>query len=417
MRIAIIGSGIAGLSAAWALSSDHAVTLFEAHPTLGMDAHSLDVPDGRGGSARVDVPLRVFHEGYYPTLARLYREARIPFAPIDSSASFTTADGRLLFRYANARLGRRWVPWVTRVEARDPRVIRLAAEIGWFMVRLPSERRRADVRAGVSLDAYLAARRWSRRLVDAFLVPAVAGICTCSYATVRRFPARVVLDYLDSPRTRPMLRPEDGARDVTERLTARVSDVRLSTPVHAVRSERDGVLVTTDAGVERFDHAVFATQANQVGRIATLRPDERATLDAFAYETSALVVHTDPSLAPNNRQWWSPVNYVLDPSADAPMTTVVLSDLHPTAWTGPPVFQTWNPYRNPAPGTLLREVRVERAVVDAASDTALSSLHGLHAEPDRRVWFCGSYASRGMTLQEAAAASAVAVAQRIGGGR
>lgn len=413
MRIAIIGSGIAGLCAAWSLSGMHDVTLYEAHERLGMDAHSLDVPDGRGGTLRVDVPLRVFHEGYYPTLTRIYREAGIPFTEIDSAASFTTSDGRLVFRYGNVSFGRHRVPWITRAGLTDPRVVALAAEIGLFVLRLKRERRRADVRRGITFNEYLASSRWSRRLVERFLVPAVAGICTCTYETARGFPAQVVLDYLDSPRTNSMLRATRGARDVTERLTRRAGDICLSSPVARLEAQGDSIQVSTAHDTRTFDHVVFATQAHLAARLAPVPDNERNVIAGFAYEKSRLVVHTDASLAPPRRSWWSPVNYMLDPNAAAPMTTVLLSGLHPTAWTGPEVFQTWNPYRDPAAGTALQDVTIDRAVVGAGNAARVSALRELHRQPGRRVWYCGSYASEGMTLQEAAAVSAVSVATTL----
>lgn len=414
MRIAIIGSGIAGLCAAWAMARRHDVTLFEAHDRLGMDAHSLDVPDGRGGTLRVDVPLRVFHEGYYPTLTRIYREAAIPFTEIDSAASFTTADGRLVFQYGNVPIGRHRVPWITRAGLRDPRVVALAAEIGWFVLWLSRERRRDDVREGITFEQYLARSRWSRRLVERFLVPAVAGICTCSYETARGFPAQIVLDYLDSPRTHSMLRATHGAQDVTERLTRQVADVRLAAPVERVEAADDGITVRAAGADATFDHVVFATQAHRAARLAPVPDAERDVVAGFRYEKSRLVVHTDAALAPARRSWWSPVNYMLDPGAAAPMTTVLLSGLHPTEWTGPEVFQTWNPYMDPAPGTALQDVTIDRAVVGAGNAAYVARLRQLHERAGRRVWFCGSYASDGMTLQEAAAASAMAVAEAIG---
>ena len=95
------------------------------------------------------------------------------------------------------------------------------------------------------------------------------------------------------------------------------------------------------------------------------------------------------------------------------MTTIVLSDIHPGEWHGDPVFQTWNPLMEPAPEFVHQRVRVERALVDSTTEMAVRTLTELHTEADRRVWFCGSYANEAMTLQESAAASAVAVAERI----
>ena len=411
MRIAIIGSGIAGLTAAWSLAPRHEVTLYEAHATFGMDAHSLDV-DGE----RVDVPLRVFHDGYYPRLSALYAAAGVVSSPVDSSASFTTADGRLLFQYGNTRLGRHHVPLLTRAALRSPRAIRTGLEAARMLLVLRRERDRADVQAGMTFGEYLPRSPFSRAFARDFLVPAVAGICTCSYASVRAFPARVVLDYLDTPRTHTMRRVRAGVNQAAARLTERVTSLQLGTPVELVRRTDAGAEVTVPGRVPaHFDHVVIATRADQAPRLLDTTPAERRALEGFRYERSELVVHRDRALAPPRRAWWSPVNYVLDPDATAPMTTVLLTAIHPTEWQSTPVFQTWNPIREPHADTVLARAPVMRALVDAGTADAVRRLRALHDEPDRRVWFCGSYANEAMTLQESAVASALTVTARLGG--
>ena len=411
MRIAIIGSGIAGLSACWTLAQDHDVVVYEAEASLGMDAHSLTLDD-----KRIDVPLRVFHEGYYPTLGAIYRRAGVESAPVDSSASFTTADGRLLFRYGNLELGPAYVPWLTRSGLLNASVVRTGIEAGHMLLRLRRERDRPDVIAGTTFGDYLLSAPFSERFVQDFLLPAVAGIATCTYDAVRQFPARTVLAYLDSPRTHTMRRAKHGAQDVVERLSSGASELRCSEPVQRVVPGATAVTIRSKSGESEFDHVIFATQATRVGRLLEASPRELETLGLFTYESSELVVHSDVNLAPRKRAWWSPVNYVLFPGAAAPMTTIVLSDIHPGAWDGDPIFQTWNPIVTPDSALVHRHVRVERALVDSNTEAAVGALQQLHDEPDRRVWFCGSYANEAMTLQESAAASAVAVAGRIGRG-
>jgi hypothetical protein len=118
-RVAIVGSGIAGLTAAWLLSRDSTfqVTLIESEPSLGMDAHSFDMaqalPDGSAGSTqRLDMPLRVFSESYYPNLTRLYSAAGVTFCPEDYCGSFLDTDGSCLFKYSNLLIGPYSLPWI-----------------------------------------------------------------------------------------------------------------------------------------------------------------------------------------------------------------------------------------------------------------------------------------------------------------
>lgn len=412
MRIAIIGSGIAGLVACWRLSKHHEVVVYEAEAGIGMDAHSLDVRHGVEVE-RVDVPLRVFHAGYYPVLSAVYEEAGVESVPVDSSASFSTSEGRLLFRYGNLRVGRSAIPSLTRVGLTNLSVLRTGIQSVQMLFRLSRELNRADVRGGITFGSYLETAPFSPAFVEAFLLPAVAGIATCSYESIRQFPARTVLGYLDSPRTHSMRRVKEGTRDVASRLTASAREIRTSTPVQAVTRDRRSVVVNARGSSESFDHVILATQATRVPGLVDLTRLELEAIRRFRYERSSLVVHSDPRLAPPQRRWWSPVNYILFPEASAPMTTVVLSQLRPTDWTATTVFQTWNPIVRPREDSILAEVAVERALVDSQTSDAVASLRALHAEPDRRVWFCGSYANEAMTLQESAASSAAAVADAI----
>jgi predicted NAD/FAD-binding protein len=109
MEIAVVGGGIAGLSAAWRLSARHRVTLLEKHAVAGMDAHSLDL-EHDGGTWRIDVPLRVIYEGYYPTLIGLYRDLGVELERTNYAGSFSDLGGDVYYRYANLMVGGRSVP-------------------------------------------------------------------------------------------------------------------------------------------------------------------------------------------------------------------------------------------------------------------------------------------------------------------
>jgi predicted NAD/FAD-binding protein len=114
-RVAIVGSGIAGLTAAWALSRDHRfeVTLFENERTLGMDAHSFEGEQAQESPRqRFDMPLRVFSESYYPNLTRLYAAAGIEFCPENYCGAFVDSDGSCLFKYNNLLIGPYSLPWI-----------------------------------------------------------------------------------------------------------------------------------------------------------------------------------------------------------------------------------------------------------------------------------------------------------------
>lgn len=415
-RIAVVGSGIGGLAAAWALSTRrHRVTLYEAQPTLGMDAYSVDVP-GPDGEVRVDVPMRVFFPEYYPTLVRLYDEAAVAYETLDYSASFGSVSGELYFKYRNYTWAGNVWPFLDRL-ALNPSVARLGVELVGFLLRLHRRPPAPTELEGVTFGAFLDNFGCSDQLRWRFLMPVFASICTCSYASLSMYPAATIVGYLTSGVVvASMHRVTLGVRNVVDTLSASAEAVRLASPVRSLRRQAEGVDVEDGGGhLDRFDHVVVATQANQALRVLSSQAssEERTALEAFRYETFDVVTHTDRRLAPPRGRWWSPVNFILQQGSVAPMATILMNPIHRGLEEAEPLLQTWNPLIEPQTERVHSRVRLERPVVDEAAQAGHRMLEDMHTQPDRRIWFCGSYASSGVPLQESAVVSAYRVADRV----
>jgi predicted NAD/FAD-binding protein len=164
---------------------------------------------------------------------------------------------------------------------------------------------------------------------------------------------------------------------------------------------------------------VVATQANQARRLlAGTGQAEAEVLAGFRYQPVEVLTHTDAALMPARRRDWSPVNLRLaaasaEASDQTPESTIWVNAVQPGLRGAPEVFQTVHPQRRPAADRLLGQARFERPVVDAGTAGALARLECLHAEPGRRLWFCGAYAQAGIPLLESAVRSAEAVVERI----
>lgn len=399
---------MAGLAAAWYLGESHEVTVFEKHPGAGIIAHGVEAMAGR-----IDVPLRVIYPGYYPQLFALLREAGVSVEALDASLSFTDAVGRCFFRYANHGLGGKTVPLVSARTLLNADAWRIVRDLARFMWQVPGELAQGRL-AGRSIGDYLADRGYSRAFADAFLIPCFAGINTVSNDHVRATPADVIAGYF----SRGFLfsrvyRAVGGASAIASALSRRITHARYGACLSSVWRDEAGVVVRMHDGSEqRFDRVIFATQANQIAPLlADIRTDERAVLDGIRYDKVEVLMHRDTRLAPAQRATWLPVNYMLSDQHDRPMITIWVNALIPShASTPEPLFQTINPQREPDESLVLQRTTLERPIVDAHTAARLGQLDALHAEPGRRVFFCGSYAANGIPLLESATASAKTIA-------
>lgn len=404
-RVAVIGSGMAGLAAISGLKSQHDVTLFERHPRLGMDALSVDV-----GDHRIDVPMRVVYEGYYPQLSKLYRQAGIALEPLEYSGTFTEA-GSTYFSYRNIRIGRHALPMLRGRRALRWKTVPLVLDMLRFFRGVASELRNG-AGDGRTLADYLRWRGYSEAFTEGFLVPVMAGICTCTLEAARNYPAPVVLGYFAAGLfSVPVKRARDGISDVVAKLSEGIDDIRLGSPVEEIVPGPEGVRVRSGGEEGFFDHVVIATQANHALRMLRCSAAEREALSSFTYQSSVVVMHSDERLAPPDRRVWGPVNFILAPGREMPMATIWMNSVHPDLPTD--IFQTWNPIVEPRPDRVISKVVVERPVVDPAALNGLTLIDKLHTERDRRVWFCGAYASPGIPLLESAVASGLRAASRV----
>jgi len=414
----VIGGGIAGLCAGWLLGRQHRVTLYERQARPGFIASSVSLPGDLGddSAARVDVPLRVFYPGYYPTLTRLYEELGIQSEPVSYAATFTDDRGTPYFRYRNLRLGDTSWGWVAPQDLWASKARRIVAGLLRFHGEALPAWRRGEL-AGLSLGEYVDAAGFSLPFVEGFLLPAVCTVCTCTMAAARQFPAAVIVDYLARGLTRQSVRrATQGADAVAARLLEGVTDLQCGVVIESVRHEARGLRVRA-AGADEglFDHVVFATQANQaLPMLVAATAEEKAVLGAFHYQPVEVVMHRDATLMPAQRGDWSPVNLRASPRFERPMSTIWINAVQPALCHAPPVFQTVHPHLAPRDDSVIGHARFERPVVTSASESALAGLERLHAEPGRRVWFCGSYAEAGIPLLESAVASAHRVALALG---
>ncbi|MCU1530649.1 MAG: FAD-dependent oxidoreductase [Arthrobacter sp.] len=337
-RIAVIGSGVAGLTAAYVLKQKDQVTLFEADSRLGGHAHTHDVPQADGSVLGVDTGFIVHNERTYPTLLRLFAELGVETQDSEMSMS-VRCDGCGL-EYAGARArGRGILPRPSTLLR--GRYLLMLLEVTRFYRRARALLAEADTatdpnRSELTLGEFLAREKFSSYFISHFMTPIVSAVWSCDPTTALAYPARYLFTFLGhhgllgvkgSPQWRTVT---GGSRSYVDKLAATLPDIRLSSPVTGVRHHPDGVELTTQHGTgefstENFDAVVIATHPEQALRmLSDASPAEKEALGRMPYSVNQTVFHRDDSVlpsSPNARASW---NYRL-PSCDARPDKVLVS--------------------------------------------------------------------------------------------
>ena len=412
--IAVVGSGLAGLTAAYLLSKKHKVTLFERHPSLGMDANSIDVHH-EGKIARADVPLRVIYPGYYKTLMKLYSELRIKTEKVSYAASFTNINEDSYFQYKNLRIGRFSLPFVKSrylIKSESRRII-----FDIFRLFKNINLGKNSLEDNISIEEYLLRNNYSKPFSEGFLYPTFAAICTCTLDAVKEYPAEVILNYLNQGLLfRGVKRVTNGSKEVVQKLSKNVSKIHFSAKINSINKEGQKLSISEENGKKTFyDHIVLGIPANKVSDILSEEfSSELDILNSFSYENSTVLMHSDKRLAPANRTSWSPVNLISSSRQSTPMATIWMNKVQPILKGTSPIFQTWNPIIEPRESLKISEAKFERPIVDKQAIVNVEKLKKIHLEQNRRIWFCGSYAQYAVPLLESACSSAVSVSERFG---
>jgi predicted NAD/FAD-binding protein len=415
MRLAVIGAGISGLSAAWLLGQAHDVVLFEAEPRLGGHANTVRVACG-GSETTVDTGFIVYNEATYPNFIALMDHLRVATQPTEMSFAVSLDGGRL--EYSGTSVAGLFAQRSNLVR---PRFWAMLQDVTRFY-RNASRDAISGSAVGVSLGDYLAAGGYGAAFRDDHLLPMAAAIWSAPCDEILSYPAAAFLRFhhnhgLLQLTDRPVWRTVTGGSNVyVQKLrTAFTGEVRVGSPVRQVRRDANDVVLMGDGWSETFDHVVFATHADQVlAMLADPAPGETEALGAFRYSRNRAVLHGDEALMPKRRRAWASWNHIGErdrPDAACAVTYWMnrLQDLPETR----PFFVTLNPPNTLRDETILHEEIYEHPLFDAAALEAQERLWSLQGA--RRSWFCGAYFGSG--FHEDGLQAGLAVAEALGGVR
>ena len=415
-KIAIVGSGIAGLSAAWLLGRHHEVTLFERHDYPGMGAFNLSHKDG-DIEERIDVPLRAFNTCYYKNLVALYAEMGVEIQRTDHSASYSSDHNKnTYFGYQYFNLGKRALPFLGNVKNINLKTLTIVKDMARFLIFAKRDCNKGKV-SGFTIEQYLRSNHYSKTFIEDVILPSFAAICTCSYDAIRKYPAEIIIEFLaDGMLFNGIWRAKYGAEDAIQKMLQHCHEIHCQSEIKKISNNKAGVqLLESNGQVHQFDHVIIAVQANQALKL--ISDDEQHAsqlLNKIPYERSEVVVHSDAKLIPNADKDRAPVNFLVDKQLDKPMASIWLNKIYPSLKNSSPLFQTWNPTIKPDEETILGRAHFERPVVNLKSLAAIKSLNRLHQQRDRKIWYCGSYAMEGIPLLESAVQSAMRISEKLG---
>jgi predicted NAD/FAD-binding protein len=410
MRIAIVGTGISGLAAAYVLSRVHEVELFERNGYAGGHTNTAVVRrDGR--ELALDTGFIVHNEVNYPGLLRLFRELGVRTQ--DSEMSFSVSCARCRLQYSGRR------PLAQPQNAARPAFLRLFADVVRFLrrARLGLDDPRYEQ---ATLASYVEAEGYSRQFRDHYLVPLTAAIWSTAPGQALDFPAAYALRFFDNHgmlgfRRHGWRTVVGGSRDYVRRITEPLgARVRLQAEASALRRLSDGVEVRTARGeVHRFDKAVVATHADEaLELLADPSADECRILGAFPYTRNETVLHTDERLLPVRRAARASWNFSLEDCRDGAAAPAITYYLNRLQRLEEPEHYCVTLNRS---GKIREDHVIERIVYHHPRYT----LAGLEAQRElpslsgpRHTAFCGAY--HGFGFHEDGLASGLAAARTFG---
>ena len=414
MKIAVVGAGISGLSAAWLLSKTHDVTLYEAADRLGGHSQTIDAPTP-SGSVPVDMGFIVYNAVNYPNLVALFDHLGVPTQLSNMGFAVSLDGGRV--EYGGDNLATLFGQARNLV---SPRFWRMLRDLVRFYRQAPLDAPGLEI-SMATLGEYLDAGGYGPAFQDDHLLPQAAAIWSASVKNIRDYPAAAFIRFFENHGLLKIADRTDwrtvtgGSRTYVAKLAQALhGKVRLGAPAASVTRDATGVLVQDDTGAQdHYDHVVMATHADTgLGLITEPTRDERRILSAFGYSRNRTVLHSDPLLMPRRRGVWSAWNYVgADRDGGLCVTYWMnrLQDLPPSR----DLFVTLNPTVEPELSSQIHTEIFHHPVFDTAALRAQRELWSLQGVGG--LWWCGAYFGSG--FHEDGLQAGLAVAEALGGVR
>lgn len=412
MRIAIIGSGVAGLGAAWLLHDAHDITLYESDNRIGGHCNTVDI-DYDGEQIPVDTGFIVYNENNYTNLTALFAALGVKSEASDMSFAVSSGGGKI--EWGSGSLN---TVFAQRRNLFRPRFLSTLKEIQRFNKNAPFDMERGALR-GLTLNAYLDQQGYSKDFRANYLFPMGGAIWSMPNSGMQGFPAESFVSFCNNhfllSRDRPRWRTvSGGSREYVKKLTAPFADrIRANSPVVRV-CNTDGKVLVQDADGQQtfFDHAIIAAHGDQALRMLEApAPLEREILGHVNYAPNIAYVHRDTALMPRLRKVWSSWNYISYDGADTQLSVSYWMNRLQNIRAEKPLFITLNPVTLPKPELTFAAIEYDHVQYDMKCLQAQRRLNMIQGV--RNIWYCGAWTAHG--FHEDGLCSGLAVAEQISG--
>ena len=421
MKIAVIGAGISGLSAAWQLARHgHDVSLYEAGDYFGGHTNTVDITiDGK--SFGVDTGFLVFNHRTYPNLVKLFDDIKVDTSASDMSFScklpLSDQSGARILEWAGANLN---TVFAQRRNLFNPRFLRMIKDILRFNRETTAMAQSGDGMEDIPLGDFLSQRGYSDEFRDWYLLPMAGCIWSCPTEQMLAFPLATFVRFchnhgLIQVSDRPQWRTvTGGARHYVTKLLNDITNKYLKTPVKSVSRVDLGaqrqVKVDSAMGSLIYDQVVMACHSDQsLALLSDASEDEQKILSAVGYQANHAVLHTDARCLPARKKAWSAWNYESAGTKEPRVCVHYLLNMLQPLPCKTPVIVSLNPISEPEPEQVLGRFDYAHPVFDGAAIAAQQALPGIQGQ--RNTWFAGAWTGYG--FHEDGLKSGLSVARAI----
>ena len=389
MKIAVIGSGISGISAAWALSGTHQVSLFERDSRLGGHTHTHELQMA-GKSYRIDSGFIVHNYANYPLFSKFLNELEVDTKPTEMSFAVHNLGTGMYYNAHSLK-----TLFCQKRNLLSPSFYTMVADIQRFYKECPALLNCTG--DGPSLSEYLAQNNYGDYFITNHLIPMASALWSSPSHAILEFPAKYLVAFMSNHHmlqitNRPQWRVlTDGSNSYIDKVLERWKvNVRLNTQIHCVKRSAENVCIQTSAGEEYFDHVVFACHSDQALALLDSASNEEASiLGAIRYQNNETILHHDASVLPPNRTAWAAWNVTIPKNHSSQCTVSYCMNILQGIESLEPFVVSLNQRDQIDPDKILAVMNYQHPVYTHEMVSAQKRRHEINGH--NRSWFCGAY--------------------------